>query len=175
VAIEHLTRSDIEAIIEIIKSAKDIEYFSLNYEGIEIRISRRSDGPPPAVQHAAGNPPNASILTGASAGPTGAEAARHLAKTTQAESRVSQVARENMIVVKAPMVGTFYRSPAPGEPPFIEVGQEIKPDTVLCIIEVMKLMNSIFAETSGVVKEILAENAEPVEFGQALIVIEPKA
>ncbi|MFJ1299722.1 acetyl-CoA carboxylase, biotin carboxyl carrier protein [Bordetella genomosp. 5] len=74
-------------------------------------------------------------------------------------------------VVKAPMVGTFYRSPNPGAAPFIEVGQSVKEGDPLCIIEAMKLLNEIEADKSGVIKEILVENGEPVEYGQPLFVI----
>ena len=69
-------------------------------------------------------------------------------------------------VVKAPMVGTFYRSPNPGAAPFIDVGQSVKEGDPLCIIEAMKLLNEIEADKSGVIKEILVENGEPVEYGQ---------
>jgi acetyl-CoA carboxylase biotin carboxyl carrier protein len=79
-----------------------------------------------------------------------------------------------MAVVKAPMVGTFYRAPSPGAPPFVEVGDRVQPDSVVCIIEVMKLMNTIHAETAGIVREIRVENSQPVEFGQVLLVIEPE-
>lgn len=74
-------------------------------------------------------------------------------------------------VVKSPMVGTFYRSGSPGSPPFIEVGQTVKTGETLCIIEAMKLMNEIEADASGVVKEVLVENGQPVEFGQPLFII----
>ncbi|ARP83724.1 acetyl-CoA carboxylase, biotin carboxyl carrier protein [Bordetella genomosp. 8] len=74
-------------------------------------------------------------------------------------------------VVKAPMVGTFYRSPNPGAAPFVEVGQSVKEGDPLCIIEAMKLLNEIEADKSGVIKEILVENGEPVEYGQPLFVI----
>ncbi|AZY50344.1 acetyl-CoA carboxylase biotin carboxyl carrier protein [Bordetella avium] len=74
-------------------------------------------------------------------------------------------------VVKAPMVGTFYRSPNPGAAPFVEVGQTVKEGEALCIIEAMKLLNEIEADKSGVIKEILVENGEPVEYGQPLFVI----
>ena len=73
--------------------------------------------------------------------------------------------------VKAPMVGTFYRSPNPGSAPFVEVGQTVKEGQPLCIIEAMKLLNEIEADASGVVKAILVENGEPVEFGEPLFVI----
>jgi acetyl-CoA carboxylase biotin carboxyl carrier protein len=72
------------------------------------------------------------------------------------------------------MVGTFYRTPQPGQPPFVEVGQPVEPDTTVCIIEVMKLMNSIPAGASGVVKEIVVDNTSAVEYGEVLMVIEPR-
>ena len=74
-------------------------------------------------------------------------------------------------VVKAPMVGTFYRAPNPGASPFVEVGQAVKEGEALCIIEAMKLLNEIEADKAGVIKEILVENGEPVEYGQPLFVI----
>jgi acetyl-CoA carboxylase biotin carboxyl carrier protein len=74
-------------------------------------------------------------------------------------------------LVKSPMVGTFYRSPSPGAKPFVEVGQAVKAGDTLCIIEAMKLLNEIEAEVAGEVKEILAENGQPVEYGQPLFVI----
>lgn len=74
-------------------------------------------------------------------------------------------------IVKAPMVGTFYRAPNPSAPPFVEVGSSVKEGQSLCIIEAMKLLNEIEADKSGVIKEILVENGEPVEFGQPLFVI----
>jgi acetyl-CoA carboxylase biotin carboxyl carrier protein len=78
----------------------------------------------------------------------------------------------NAHAVKSPMVGTFYRSPSPDAPPFINVGDTVEPGKTLCIIEAMKIMNEIKCEVKGKVKEILAENAQPVEFNQPLIVIE---
>ncbi|HEX7055487.1 MAG TPA: acetyl-CoA carboxylase biotin carboxyl carrier protein [Burkholderiales bacterium] len=74
-------------------------------------------------------------------------------------------------VVKAPMVGTFYRSPSPDAKPFVEVGQTVKEGETVCIIEAMKLMNEIEADASGVVKAILVENGQPVEYGQPLLVL----
>jgi acetyl-CoA carboxylase biotin carboxyl carrier protein len=74
-------------------------------------------------------------------------------------------------VVKAPMVGTFYRSPSPDAKPFVEVGHTIKEGQTICIIEAMKLMNEIEADASGVVKAILVENGQPVEYGQPLFIL----
>ncbi|RJF97770.1 acetyl-CoA carboxylase biotin carboxyl carrier protein [Noviherbaspirillum saxi] len=74
-------------------------------------------------------------------------------------------------IVKSPMVGTFYRASAPGNPPFVEIGATVKEGDTLCIIEAMKLLNEIDADASGVIKQILVENGQPVEFGQPLFVI----
>jgi acetyl-CoA carboxylase biotin carboxyl carrier protein len=74
-------------------------------------------------------------------------------------------------VVKSPMVGTFYRSPSPGAPAFIDVGQTVTEGQTLCIIEAMKLLNEIESDAAGIIKKILAENGQPVEYGQPLFVI----
>jgi len=77
------------------------------------------------------------------------------------------------VEIKAPMVGTFYRTPSPEAPPYVEVGQVVEPGQVICIIEAMKLMNEIKSEIKGKILEVLVDNAEPVEFGQPLLLIEP--
>lgn len=74
-------------------------------------------------------------------------------------------------IVRSPMVGTFYRAPAPGAKPFVEVGQVVRPGDTLCIIEAMKLMNEIEADRGGVIKAILVENGQPVEYGEPLFII----
>ena len=81
--------------------------------------------------------------------------------------------KKNVVEVKAPMVGTFYRSPSPESPAYVNVGDSIVPGQVICIIEAMKLMNEIKSEVKGKIVDIQADNAEPVEFGQVLFVIEP--
>jgi acetyl-CoA carboxylase biotin carboxyl carrier protein len=78
-----------------------------------------------------------------------------------------------MLEIKTPMVGTFYRAPSPEAPPYAEVGQVVEPGQVVCIIEAMKLMNEIKSEIRGRIVEILVENAEPVEYGQSMFIIEP--
>jgi acetyl-CoA carboxylase biotin carboxyl carrier protein len=75
--------------------------------------------------------------------------------------------------IKSPMIGTFYRTPSPDSAPYVEVGSEVGPETVVCIIEAMKVMNEIKAETRGVITAVLSENAKPVEFGQPLFKIRP--
>lgn len=77
------------------------------------------------------------------------------------------------VEIKSPMIGTFYRAPSPESAPYVDVGAEVHPETVVCIIEAMKVMNEIKAEVHGVVTQILVENAKPVEFGQAMFKIKP--
>jgi acetyl-CoA carboxylase biotin carboxyl carrier protein len=78
----------------------------------------------------------------------------------------------DLIDVKSPMVGTFYRSPAPDKPPFVEIGQKIKVGDTLCIVEAMKMMNQVKSEFNGTIKDILVENAQPVEFDEVIITLE---
>jgi acetyl-CoA carboxylase biotin carboxyl carrier protein len=79
----------------------------------------------------------------------------------------------NLVLVKSPIVGTFYESPSPGAPPFVRVGERIQPGKVLCIIESMKLMNEIEAEAAGILESKLVQNGQPVEYGEALFAIRP--
>ncbi len=88
-------------------------------------------------------------------------------------SQQSPASAAKTVEIKAPMVGTFYRAPAPDAAPFVESGQMIEPGQVICILEAMKLMNEIKSEIKGKILEVLVDNAEPVEFGQPLFLIEP--
>ncbi len=102
----------------------------------------------------------------------GASAAQEKAQiAAQAASEKSE--RKNTVEIKAPMVGTFYRSPSPEAASYVNVGDSIAPGQVICIIEAMKLMNEIKSEVKGKIIDIQADNAEPVEFGQVLFIIEP--
>lgn len=97
-----------------------------------------------------------------------------LAQVPSREAQESaQKAAEKTVEIKAPMVGTFYRAPSPEAPPYVEVGQVIEPGQVICIIEAMKLMNEIKSEIKGKILEVLVDNSEPVEFSQAMFLIEP--
>jgi acetyl-CoA carboxylase biotin carboxyl carrier protein len=91
-----------------------------------------------------------------------------------APKEVFEEPAENYYVVESPMVGTFYRAPAPGAEPFVKEGDYVEKGQTLCIIEALKVMNEIESEVSGVVKKILVENGQPVEYGQPLFYIEPK-
>ena len=108
----------------------------------------------------------------ATAAPVQAAPAPVAAPAQPAAPAPAPAARDLSNAQKSPMVGTFYRAASPSTPAFVEVGQTVKAGDTLCIIEAMKLMNEIEAEKSGVVKEILVENGQPVEFGEPLFIIE---
>jgi acetyl-CoA carboxylase biotin carboxyl carrier protein len=134
-------------------------------EGEEsVRISRHPTG----VVHAFAAPPAyaapapAAAAAGAPAGAASGPAAAAAPAATHAPDSI----------VTAPMVGTFYSAPAPGAKPFVEIGSEVKPGDVLCIIEAMKMMNQIESDKAGRVVSVLAKNGDPVEFGQTLFIIE---
>lgn len=95
------------------------------------------------------------------------------APAVEAAPAAAPAANTNLIDVLAPIVGTFYAAPSPDAPPFVKVGDRVKAGTVLCIIEAMKLMNEIEAETGGTIAEILVDNGQPVQFGQPLFKIRP--
>lgn len=91
----------------------------------------------------------------------------------KAEPEAAEEPEDSLVMVTAPIVGTFYEASSPGAPPFVEVGDKVEPGQVLCIIEAMKLMNEIEAEVAGVVAKRFVSNAQPVEYGEALFAIEP--
>lgn len=125
-------------------------------EGEEsVRISRALTNMPPPVQYSAPPP----VAAAAAAPP----------ETSTSTPEADIVSGHQ---IKSPMVGTFYESPSPGTPAFTEVGKQVKPGDVLCIIEAMKMLNQIECDKAGTVKAILAENAQPIEFDQPLFVIE---
>ena len=80
---------------------------------------------------------------------------------------------DGLVIIPSPMLGTFYRAEAPGKPPFVEEGDNVEPDTIVCIIEVMKMMNSVPAGVAGTVAEVIADNAQMVEYGAPLFRVEP--
>ena len=102
----------------------------------------------------------------------GSVAAPILAQTVAAPAPVAEAKPDKAKIIESPIVGTFYRASAPGAEPMVKVGAKVDSETVVCIVEAMKVMNEIKAEKSGVIKEILVENGQPVEFGQPLFVLE---
>jgi acetyl-CoA carboxylase biotin carboxyl carrier protein len=146
---------ELEQIKEIIGLMKknDLREFELENEGFKVRIKR---GPEDRVQTVA----TPVALTESVASPAALVAAPVAAPPAVAPANVKEII--------SPMVGTFYRAPAPDAPPYVEVGQKVDENTVVCIIEAMKVMNEIKAEVKGTVAEVMVENGKPVEFGKPL-------
>ena len=159
-----ITPADLEAILKLVESAEHLGDFHLKYGDLELRVSHSA----PEAERGRGAETTPTPKAPAAPPP---ERVEELAPARRSDART---VAPGMAAVKAPMVGTFYRAPSPGAPPFVEVGDRVQPDSVVCIIEVMKLMNTIHAETTGIVREIRVENSQPVEFGQVLLVIEPE-
>lgn len=165
-----ITRADVDAILKVLESTEHLRDFHLKYGDLEVRVSRDV-----SVQGGQEGHATPESVAGAAAVPS----VERRAEASGEQPLPTKVAREaavpdGMVVVKAPMVGTFYRAPSPGAAPFVEVGDKVRADSVVCIIEVMKLMNTIHAGAAGIVREVRVENSQPVEYGQVLIVIEPK-
>ena len=125
----------------------------IEQEGVKVKLSKRAGG---VVEQVIAPAPAAAAAAAPGAPP---------AKPAEAAKGLNEI--------KAPMVGTFYRAPAPDAEPYVEVGDVVHKGDVVCIIEAMKLMNEVKSEINGKVVEISAENAEPVEYGQALFLVEP--
>ncbi|MGO8677687.1 MAG: acetyl-CoA carboxylase biotin carboxyl carrier protein [Limisphaerales bacterium] len=151
---------DIKAIIELMKK-NSVSEFELEKQDFKIRLKRGMNGVSSTV--ASFDEPSA-LGYGQPPVPVPAQAAA---------SQSAQSPPSPELEIKSPMIGTFYRSPSPDSAAYVEVGVEVNPDTVVCIIEAMKVMNEIKAEAKGVITQALVENAKPVEFGQALFKIRP--
>ena len=113
------------------------------------------------------------VVKGGSASAIEPEAARSERERDEATSAAAPVADAGGLTIEAPMIGVFYRAPSPGAPPFVDVGTPVEADTIVCLIEVMKMMNSVPAGVAGTIAEIHVENANPVEYGQPLFRVEP--
>ena len=145
----------LKTLIELVESS-GIAELEIEEGEERVRITRSAPAAPPAAAahvHAIGVP-----------------AVAPAAAPARVETPVAPAEAEGHLV-KSPMVGTFYRATSPGAKPFVEVGDSVQVGDTLCIIEAMKLMNEIESDKAGVVKQVLAENGQPVEFGQPLIVI----
>ncbi|MCK0753096.1 acetyl-CoA carboxylase biotin carboxyl carrier protein [Chromohalobacter japonicus] len=165
---KNVSMDEIKELVEWLNVSQDIQEFSLKYGDLEVGLSRNA-GSSPAVAQASPAPASEPQATPAPA-PSAPK------DSTPAEAPVAQKpaaieAGEDEVLIKAPMVGTFYSSPKPGAPAFVEKGQAVEPDSVLCIIEVMKLMSNIEAKVKGTVKEVYVEDQQPVEYGQPLMLI----
>ena len=143
---------EIKAVIDLMKK-HDLSVFEIEKEGFRLKLQRGASAPQATIV--------APAVTAAPAKAAGAG-------TEPPASAAKPIESVQMKEIVSPMVGTFYRAASPDTPAFVEVGKPVTEDTVVCIIEAMKVMNEIKAETSGVIAEVLADNGKPVQFGQAL-------
>ena len=163
------TYDDILAIARLIESGSRFSEFRLRSGDIEVEVKRANGAiVAPAEAGAQSRPAKAGAQPVASSAP--AANSGNWAPASAGVATGAGVAAGDEII-RSPMVGTFYRSPEPGAPPFVEPGTRVEPATIVCIIEVMKLMNSVAAGVSGVVTHVFVENAQMVEHGQPLIAI----
>ncbi|HEY7546064.1 MAG TPA: acetyl-CoA carboxylase biotin carboxyl carrier protein [Blastocatellia bacterium] len=159
---------NMEELRELIALMRENGLAELELEREEFRVRLRRDSAGPSSHFA-----EASQVVPAPvpvAAPAPASAPAH--PGTQATTAASQ--DQDLHIIPSPIVGTFYRSPSPNADPFVKIGSNVEQDTVVCIIEAMKLMNEIQAETSGEVAKIYVENGQPVEYGQPLFGIKPQ-
>lgn len=155
---------DVDSLLELFNES-DWDEMYLKTDGLEIFLSNDPAATGPAAAPPASAPaaqPVAAALPGAAAAPAPA-----------AGPAPSAAVPDGMIGVTAPNLGTFYRAPKPGAPPYVEIGQEVTADSEVCLIEVMKLFTPVSAGTAGIVREICIDDGQMVEFGQLLVVIEP--
>lgn len=150
----------VKKLIELLETS-DIAEIEIKEGEESVRISRASSTPQAPIYMQAPAPPT----------PAAALAPAASAPASTATPRETPAAAIRGHVIKSPMVGTFYRSPSPSSPVFVEVGQHVKAGDVVCIVEAMKMMNQIEADHAGVVEAILIEDGQPVEFDQPLITI----
>lgn len=167
---------EIKDLIDLV-SDKGFAEFEIERQGFRLRISRFKESPAPVVQPApviissAIPSPSEVLSPGAQRGlleAAGSSAASNTAAAKRQGGAEAAEPERELQIIKSPIVGTFYRASSPTSEPFVRVGDHIESDTVVCIIEAMKLMNEIQAEVSGEVSKIYVENGQPVEYGQPL-------
>lgn len=152
---------DIKAIIDLMKK-NSVSEFELEKQDFKIRLKRGMSGGLVGMSPSDDSQPAVTYAPSAAALPTGSAPAGAPPAPVSVDAEI-----------KSPMIGTFYRAPSPESADYVEVGSEVNPDTVVCIIEAMKVMNEIKAEVRGVVTQVLVESAKPVEFGQPLFKFRP--
>ncbi|MCX6936063.1 MAG: acetyl-CoA carboxylase biotin carboxyl carrier protein [Verrucomicrobia bacterium] len=156
---------EIKSVIDLMRK-NSLTEFEYEMDGTKIRIRRGPDGEPQILTSTPTIQPSAAVPM-----PTGLPPTTPTTPTTPATPTAPP--QEILPSINSPMVGTFYASPAPDAPPYIEIGTVVNTETVVCIIEAMKVMNEIKAEMVGTITEILAESGKPVEFGKPLFRIRP--
>ena len=157
---------DLKTLKQLVKLMADNNLTDLDLEDGGEKVKLRRQGEAPDVQYVAA--PAAAPAPAASAAP-----APPAASAPATESAAAPAAEPAGATIDSPMVGTYYSSPSPDAKPFVAAGDHVDADTVVCIIEAMKVFNEIKAEKSGTIRKILVENGQAVEFGQAILEIDP--
>lgn len=158
---------EIRELIKLIDQA-DIEEFVFEHEGSKIELKKNVNSP--QIQHILPVAPAVQTPTA----PTAPMNNETVAAAPQAEAPAQAEPATNLHTVTSPMVGTFYQSSTPDNPPYVQVGSEVNEDTIVCIVEAMKLFNEIEAEVEGQIVEVLVKNGELVEYGQPLFLVKPR-
>ena len=165
-----LTQDDVKNLVSIIDSTEHLEEVELSWGDFQIHLWRSAGASRAAPASAPVHPP-ARIPVGASTAAEGAWTSSSATAQASAGSSAELTLAPGEVVIRAPMLGTFYRAASPGEPPYVEVGQRVSAGDTVFLIEVMKLFNSVRAGVDGTVTRILHENATLVEFDEPLMVI----
>ena len=143
---------DIEKLVKILESSNVAEIEVTDFLGRKIKIAKSTNNTVPVKVEPAPAPPKGKV---------------------EAPKPEDAITNENLVAIRSPIVGTFYRSPAPDAPPYVDVGDMVKPGQAVCIVEAMKLMNEIESDVTGKIVKILAKNEDPVEYNQELFMVEP--
>ncbi len=164
---------DLEFLERLIQAIDQSGLDSLEIErgGTRIRLSKTAPAAPVYVDNAPSGNPGPSVQEAAPAPGSGAGGGG--AGGSQEDTASAGTESSNLLEVTSPMVGTFYRSPAPDAPAYVDKGQRVSKGDVVCIIEAMKLMNELESEVEGTIVEVCVENAQPVEYGQVLFRVDP--
>jgi acetyl-CoA carboxylase biotin carboxyl carrier protein len=165
---------DLDFVERLIRALdqSSLDSLELDQEGTRVRLSKGSAGGLARFPASTAGPSVAPVPA-AQDMPASPSAGNSVGVSPSAQESEVESAQEHLIPVTSPMVGTFYRSPGPDAPPFVDVGGRVGTGTVLCIIEAMKLMNELESEVEGTIAKIVVENAQPVEYGQVLFLIDP--
>ncbi|ASK21654.1 acetyl-CoA carboxylase biotin carboxyl carrier protein [Halomonas sp. N3-2A] len=168
-----ISLNDLKQLTKWVKESGDIRELSLSCNGLDFFISRNENTNRDVTSQAPVAPMPAPVASSSSSQEKiEVKDSVSVPIESPAAPACEVTVGENEVLIKAPMVGTFYKSPKPGAPAFVEVGQQVSPKSIVCIIEVMKLMNNLEAKVDGRIKEIYVEDQQPVEFGQPIMLIE---
>jgi acetyl-CoA carboxylase biotin carboxyl carrier protein len=162
---------DFKQIQELIKmiNKSNIGEVTIEEKGFKLTIKQKEE----PVQNVIAAPVHTPMMTAMPQQTAATQPAAQVAAPAADKPKAADAVADNLITIKSPMIGTFYRSSAPGKPAFVEIGDDVTPGKAVCIIEAMKLFNEIESEVKGRIVKVLVEDASPVEYDQPLFLVEP--